>query len=208
MKQQVFLSAPRLAMLLFVSLITTALSILTVGMASTSQIYIDDLDFDYSLDSLVTSADGYGGYSTAFNYNADDNQAEDVAVYVQIGTFHPSGELRIYIDSANELNSTLPVATAIVPDGSSSSADFSGGFEVITKAVTNDDVGLKLKVADMSLEDVTAKYMSKLAALEYAVTPTEAATGGSNYMVSKKYANYIFSFKQAGDAVEVAIKGM
>ena len=181
---------------------------LTVGLANSSQIYIDDLDFDYSLDSLITSADSYDGFSEAFNYNADDSQAEDVAVYIQFGSFHPSGELRIYVDSANELNSTLPVATAIVPNGSSSVDDLSGGFEVITETITNKDVGLKLKVAGTA-EDVMTNYMSNLTALEYAMTPMEASVAGrSDYRVSKKYADYIFSFKQVGSLVEVAIKGM
>ncbi len=196
----------RMATLLLLSLLTTSL---TVGLAKSSQIYIDDLDFDYSLDSLITSADSYDGFTEAFNYNADDNQAEDVAVYVQLGSFHPSGELRIYVDSANELNTMLPVATAIVPDGSSSVADLSGGFEVITEAVTNKDVGLKLKVASSSVEDVMTNYMESLTALDYAVTPRAASVAGnSDYLVSKKYANYILSFKQDGNSVEVAIKGM
>lgn len=183
-------------------------AVLTVAMASTSQIYIDDLDFDYSLDSLVTSADSYDGYTQAFTYNGDDNQAENVAVYVQFGTFHPSGELRIYVGSANDLNSSLPVATAIVPDGSNDVEDLSGGFEVFTKAgEINKDIGLKLSFSGESLEDVVSSYMDNLSALDYAVTPVQAA-GTTSYAVSKKYANYLLSFKQAGASVEVNLKGM
>jgi len=199
----------RLVTLLGLSVLGLSLTaVLTVAMASTSQIYIDDLDFDYSLDSLVTSADSYDGYTQAFTYNGADNQAENVAVYVQFGTFHPSGELRIYVDSGNDLNSSLPVAMAIVPDGSNGVEDLSGGFEVFTKAgEVNKDVGLKLNVSGESLEDVVSSYMDNLSALDYAVTPVQAA-GTTSYAVSKKYANYLLSFKQSGASVEVNLKGM
>lgn len=206
MKQIFSLITPRVTTLVLASLLATSL---TVALAGTSQLYIDDLDFDYDLDSLVTEASSYDGFSEAFRYNSEDNQAENVAVYVHLTSFHPSGELRVYVDSANELNSTLPMATAIVPDGSSSVADLSGGFEVVTQAVTNKDIGLNLKVAGASAEDVMADYMSNLSALEYVMTPIAASVAGrSDYRVSKKYANYVFSFKQVGDSVEVAIKGM
>ncbi len=198
-----FLNTPikRMVTLLLFSLLGL---FLTVGMAGTSQIYIDDLDFDYSLDSLRTSADSYDGFSESFIYNSEDDQAENVPVYVYLGTFHPSGELRVYVDTSNELDTTLPMATAVVPDGSGEVSDLSGGFEVISEAVTNDDVGLKLKVAKASLDDVVSSYMDHLTALDYAVTPMQAS---GSYTVAKKYANYILSFKQSGSGVEVQLKG-
>jgi len=202
MKQFSSLTVLKVAVVLVISLLVTSLS---VGLAKTSQVYIDDLDFDFSLDSLVTAADSYEGFSQSFSYNYEDEQSEGVPVYIALGSFLPSGELRIYIDSANELNSTLPVASAIVPDGSSSLDDLAGGFAVVTEAVTNDDVGLKLMVKGMGLDEVMGKYMDNLAALDYAVTPM---SDSGKYTVSKKYANYILSFKQAGADVEVAIAGM
>lgn len=192
-----------MATLLMIAFLITSLS---VALASSSQLYIDDIDFDFDLDSLETSADSYDGFSQAFDYNAEDNQAENVAVYVAFGTFLPSGELRVYVDTSNELNTTLPPATVTVPDGSSDIADLSGGIEVFTEAgKSNNDVGIKLTVASMNVDDVMAKYMDTLTGLDYAITPI---AGSSKYTVSKKYANYIMSFKQAGSGVEVAINGM
>lgn len=187
---------------ILVSLSAISLSaILAVSFAAPSQIYIDDLDFDYSLDALVSSAESYKGYSTVYDYNSDDNQAENVPVYIFFDTATVDGALRIQVDTEDIFDSEM-IVYATVPNGSNSVEELSAGIEVIEQ--NNKDVGINLSIQDQSLEDVLAGYLGNFEALNYDISPL----GNNLYQLSQLDSIYNVLFVQKADIIEIKIFGL
>lgn len=184
-----------------------ALSIVALSsfsLATSSRIYVDDFDFDYSLDSLRTSADSYQGFSEGFDYDDANDQAENVPAYLYFDAVQPDGQLRLYISTSNRFNTNVPAISVTVPDGSNSLSDLKGNIKLMTHSGKNIDTGLQMTFANTTTQDILSSYQTFMENLNYSVS--ELSTTG--FEARLKDAAYIISVKEVGNSVQVLIQGL
>lgn len=179
-------------------------ALFSFSLATSSRIYVDDFDFDYSLDSLTTSASSYQGFSEGFDYDSANNQAENVPAYLYFDAVQPDGQLRLYISTSNRFNTIVPAINVTVPDGSHSLSDLKGNIKLISHTAKNIDTGLQMTFANTTTKDILSSYQTFMENLNYKVSKL-SATG---FEVRLKDAAYRISVKEVGNNVQVVIKGL
>lgn len=190
-----------------VILTLTALSIAALfsfSLATSSRIFVDDFDFDYSLDSLRTSASSYQGFSEGFDYDDANNQAENVPAYLYFDAVQPDGQLRLYISTSDRFNTDVPAIKVTVPDGAHSLSDLKGNIKLMTHSAKNIDTGLQVTFANTTPEDILSSYQTFMQNLNYQVSEL-SATG---FEARLKDAAYTITVKEVGTSVQVMIKGL
>ena len=190
-----------------VFLTLSALSIAALfsfSLAITSKIYIDDFDFDYSLDSLTTTSNSYNGFSQAFDYDSANNQAENVPTYLHFDAVKPSGELRLYISTSNRFNTIVPTVNVTVPDAAHALSDLKGHLKLITHSVKNINTGLEMTFVNTTAQDILSYYQSVMQTLNYELS----GLSESGFEAHLKDSAYAVSVEEVSGKVQVVIKGM
>lgn len=184
--------------------VLSILALFSASLASSSRLYIDDFDFDYSLDSLTSSADSYQGYSQAFDYDAGNDQADNVPAFLYFDAIQPDGNLRLYIATKDRFNTAVPAIQVTVPDGGTGIEDLKGDIGLLRNTAKNIETGLKLTFDDVDSGDMLSTFKVLMTDLGYQLSDSS----DTSFKASLHDASYSVSCKKLGDGVQVIISGL
>lgn len=198
--------------------IFSLIALLSFSLAAPSLLLIDDLRFDYSLESLKDE-DGKKVYNfqpipdlsdeEIEKLKEDDKpteEAKNVKVYTFFSAQNPDGQLRVELNANNFYKVDLPTVLVTIPEDSTEIQDITAGIEVFQTNFRN--TGMKLNILG-SVDDLTKQYLATFAELNYEIVKT--SSDKNSYLLSLKRSSYSVDFvtsKTNPEMVEIIIKGL